>query len=446
MRKVLFSFLGTGKYDPCIYTYNGKSSTETRFIQTAIYEHLSDDNLEVVIFVTSKAKKTNWEDGIGENGEHIEGLRSTLARKLPQMKVKLVEISDSQNEVANWELFDKILEEIQDGDEIYFDITHSYRSIPIVALIVLNYARLVKNAKIKKLVYGLYDKNQVIKEFPIVDMTNMLSLLDWTNGVDQFIRTGDASLINEITNKEVKQLQESEKVSDEDQEDIKTLNQLANQLEVVGKTFQTCRTLNVTEEVRKLGESLDKVGNISTEYLKPLQPLAKKIDEKYKVFGQSETINGLIAAKWCEEHGLIQPGLTLLQENVVTTICQFVDLNKKNFGHRKCVSSAINILNKNLEYAEAEWQVPPNKKDIVREIINKIKSYKELLTSYSLLTHYRNDINHGGTDKSTKHDVFLDELKQCIQDLTRFFEEMDKLIAEKQMLKLKQHFEKLTSR
>lgn len=446
MRKVLFSFLGTGKYDPCIYTYNGKSSTETRFIQTAIYEHLSDDNLEVVIFLTNKAKMTNWEDSIGENGEQIEGLRSTLAQKLPKIKVKVVEISDSQNEVANWQLFDKILEEIQDGDEIYFDITHSFRSIPVVALIVLNYARLVKNAKIEKIVYGLYDKNQANKEFPIVDMTNMLSLLDWTNGVDQFIRTGDASLINEITNKEVKLLQESKEVSEEDHEDIETLNQLANQLEVVGKTFQTCRSLNVTEEVRKLEQCLDKVGNISTEYLKPLQPLAKKIDEKYKIFSHSETINGLLAAKWCEEHGLIQPSLTLLQENVVTTICQFVGLNKKNFGHRKCVSSAVNILNKNLENNEAEWQVPPNKKDIVRTIINKIKSYKELLTSYSILTHYRNDINHGGTDKSTKHDDFVDELKKCVQDLTRFFEEMDKLITEKEQLKLKQRFEKLSLR
>src|SRR4051812_9228028 len=147
MRKMLLSFLGLGDYKPCYYTYEGEKSTYTRFIQTAIYEHMQVDGpLDIIVFTTKEAKAQNWEDHKSRSGEQLEGLESAFARITPAANVQLVEISSSQDEAANWSLFDAILAQIKEGDEIYFDMTHSFRSIPLVSLIVLNYARLVKKA------------------------------------------------------------------------------------------------------------------------------------------------------------------------------------------------------------------------------------------------------------------------------------------------------------
>lgn len=102
-------------------------------------------------------------------------------------------------------------------------MTHSFRTNPIVALIVLNYAKVVKGAKFGGLMYGWIEKLGRIPEIekinveeriaPIVDLTGMTNLLTWTNGADQFIRTGNASVLLEIVNQELKHKKDDKKVN-----------------------------------------------------------------------------------------------------------------------------------------------------------------------------------------------------------------------------------------
>lgn len=148
-RNVLLSFLGRNDYEYCFYTYRGQRSSYTRFVQTAIYELFrSEEPMDVIIFATKEAKESNWNDKI-RDGQQVEGIKTAFQRIAPEATVKLVEIESGQDESANWKLFDSIIAEIGEGDTIYFDITHSFRSIPFVALIVLNYARLVKKRRLE---------------------------------------------------------------------------------------------------------------------------------------------------------------------------------------------------------------------------------------------------------------------------------------------------------
>ncbi|MEW5323562.1 TIGR02221 family CRISPR-associated protein [Geobacillus thermoleovorans] len=206
------SFLGLSDYEYCYYTYEGNTSSYTRFIQTAVYELFhGDDPMDVVVFATKEAQERNGQDR-WKGEERLEGLTTAFQRIAPEANVKVVEMESSQDEQANWRLFDRIMDEIREGDTIYFDISHSFRSIPFVALIVLNYARLVKKADIGAIVYGWFemlgrpaDVRQPPSEqrlAPIVNLTSMAELLDWTNGVDQFLRAGDASIIRTLTQKE----------------------------------------------------------------------------------------------------------------------------------------------------------------------------------------------------------------------------------------------------
>ncbi|WNS77431.1 TIGR02221 family CRISPR-associated protein [Bacillus sp. DTU_2020_1000418_1_SI_GHA_SEK_038] len=424
MRKVLFSFLGMGDYESCYYTYEGKKSTFTRFIQTAIYEHtLTEGPLEIIVFATKEAKAQNWAEHLNKKGEWLEGLEKAFARITPGAKVKLVDISSSQDEEANWNLFDIILSQIKEGDEIYFDMTHSFRSIPLVSLIVLNYARLVKKAKINKLMYGLFDRNQPEKLAPIIDVTSMLTLLDWTNGVDQFIRTGDASLIKQFTNDETGNVFRDQSISKEEKVTTAALNGLTKQLDIVGQSFQTCRSLVLTDEINKLKQQIETVRGAKSNKIKPLVPLLTEIESKYENFGDDKIMNGLLAAEWCVEHRLIQPGITLLQESCVTAICYALQIDPTEREKRKCINPAIKILMRNLP--EKRWTVKEKEKPLVREILAFLKPYREQLKPFDSLSDYRNDINHAGTNSDArKAEIFLPSLKKGVKELRPFFEKM----------------------
>ena len=99
--------------------------------------------------MTEEAESKNWKDSIGESGKNkdkkLNGMENTWnkinPKLLQQNQIRKVRIPSQQDEKHNWELFEIILNEIDEGDEIIFDITHSFRSFPIMALIILNYAR-----------------------------------------------------------------------------------------------------------------------------------------------------------------------------------------------------------------------------------------------------------------------------------------------------------------
>src|SRR5690606_38232684 len=72
---------------------------------------------------------------------------------------------------------------------------------------------------------------------PIVDLTGMTNLLTWTNGADQFIRTGNASVLFEMVNQEY----EVKHRQVEDKKELSNVKKLIEQLDRVGLHFETVR-------------------------------------------------------------------------------------------------------------------------------------------------------------------------------------------------------------
>lgn len=417
-RNLLMSFLGTGKYIPCYYEYNDKRSKLTRYIQTAIYEHISSyvDNLEVIIFCTKEAEEANW-----------SGLQETFNEIAPQAKVKNVPIPSEQDEDATWTLFEKIMDEIQYGDRIFFDVTHSFRTNPIVSLIVLNYAKVVKGAKFGGLMYGWIEKLGRIPEIekinveeriaPIVDLTGMTNLLTWTNGADQFIRTGNASVLLEIVNQELKHKKDDKK------SELINVKYLINQLNTVGLCFETARANSLQTEINKWKEKTEEIKHSENQHFRQLIPLIDTIEKKVENFSDDEIMNYYYMSKWCYDHGLIQQGLTILVESVITVLCKLVKVDEFNKDMRDVVSSSLNVyLDKK---PEEEWQ---GDIEFMKKVVKKIKPYREMLKPFQKLREYRNNINHAEMNKERQFQAksFQGALKESLDNLRPFFEEMSK--------------------
>lgn len=78
--------------------------------------------------------------------------------------------------------------------EISFDITHSFRSLPLYNLIILNYLKNITQYDID-IDHVYYGNLEVIREnnyvAPIVDLKELINVLNLTNGVSEFGNTGN---------------------------------------------------------------------------------------------------------------------------------------------------------------------------------------------------------------------------------------------------------------
>ena len=175
-RKVFISVLGTGFYEPCKYTKGSFNSSETRFIQQATLEYLkvnndwttkdSDGDVvdRVIILLTNGAKETNWSKDITKrlnyktkSEEVYLGLEQVLQNMNLPCPIETITIPDGKDEDEMWAIFNAVYETLQPNDELYFDLTHSYRYLPMLVLVLGNYAKFLKGVKVKHISYGNYE-------------------------------------------------------------------------------------------------------------------------------------------------------------------------------------------------------------------------------------------------------------------------------------------------
>lgn len=87
-------------------------------------------------------------------------------------------------------------------NEISFDITHSFRSLPVYNLVLLNYFRQISKYRISiaHVYYGNFDiKRENNDVAPVVDLKDMMKMMDMTNAVHEFSSTGNSiSLIDQL--------------------------------------------------------------------------------------------------------------------------------------------------------------------------------------------------------------------------------------------------------
>ncbi len=208
MANVFLTVLGTGAYSEANYKY-GENIYKTRFIQEALISEFcktwSKDD-KICVFLTKGAKEKNWNND-------LEKLLKTLNL---EVQIIPVDIKDGQNEEEIWEIFDELYKSVNENDSIIFDITHSFRSIPMLVIVFLNYAKVLKNVNLSGIYYGAFEaakNNNGIS--PIFDLTPFSILQDWTNATNIFLQTGDSSYINELAQNQINPILKKTKGADE---------------------------------------------------------------------------------------------------------------------------------------------------------------------------------------------------------------------------------------
>lgn len=431
--KIFISVLGTNRYLKARY-YRGAEKTGNEpivhFVQEATIRNTCKDwNKEdkVIIFLTDEARNKNWND---PNQNNYQGLRSTLENLGYSFSLVDKWIPDGLSENEIWDIFKIVFDSIDEDSEIYFDITHAFRSLPMLVMVLINYAKFLKNSSVQGIYYGAFEKlgpkkiAEAIAEeerfVPILDLTSFSELQDWTAAASAFISFGNADRFEETCGKRINPLLKETKGQDQIAAHIR---QLSKKLISFTRMMQTNRGPEIYEGkiAEELRESVQQVCN-DPQLIVPMRPLLDKVENSIDHMNEKESVENLFrAVKWCLKYNLIQQAYSLLREAVITWILFRVfpdDFENyyRSENKRELVTGAIKIKSRNLPY-EKWGQKAKEHKPLVDKIMAGIEN-ETLINEFEALGDYRNDIMHSGfREKMKKQDKFYKMINKSLNNI-----------------------------
>lgn len=423
-RKVLISFLGTNNYIDCNYYHEADPSRkikDVKYIQEALVQLYCQDFTDqdvLYFFLTDDARKKNWEnDGYVDfkTKEAIpnKGLKNRLSNLqeegLLNGRIEDISIEEGFTTEQIWAIFATIFECLEPDDEIIFDITHAFRSLPMLGMTLINYAKVLKSVTVKQIHYGAFEAlgtasdvgKKPIEErnAAILNLVSFSELQEWTKAANIFTKYGNSKAIVDLAKQTIIPILREKQSTKTDT--ARKINKMASNLELVTDYLSTNRGKELVEG--KIFETIwMQLSELSEEkFIAPMQPILNKVKEKIAIFSTHEDcLNGFKAVEWCIEHGLVQQGITMLQETLFTYFCVRHNLDYKSQTDRDLISTCFWIKNQKAENDQTKW----NSEALLNlqktmEILNGISM--QIAADYDSLTQSaRNDINHGGFSKN----------------------------------------------
>lgn len=428
-RKVFISVLGTGFYKECNY-YSGDFAFKTRFIQQASLAMLTNqdqwsENDAAYILLTDKAREYNWQipTNIRNNSqtnadEEYVGLKDQLGAMALPMPVTPVDLKDGNNEEEMWDIFDTIYNLLQDGDELYFDITHGFRYLPMYVVVLGNYAKFLKNVTVKGITYGNYEASHD-GNAPIMDLLPLSTLQNWTYAAADFLRHGDANRLKECATAELKPILKETRGQDAAASNLRGLCTALNNF---SEELSFCRGMDILAGTSATNvESL--VDNAGKSYLRPFVPLFDHIKTVTAPFQSNAPANMIRASRLCFYFGNYQAAITLLEEGIATFFCLRYGIEANDNNLREAFGRAIKMKqlkldNKELKYVKSDKEKVEN---IVDCMVDDELIDENLMKQIQELKDLRNDINHAGMRKNPAKCIKLhDNLANAISLMEDF--------------------------
>ena len=411
---------------PCKYSKDGMVMDETKFIQQALLEYLQKSgnwNKEgkAVVFLTEKARSIHWMP--------TESDCSGLENIIKDMGVSYegVSIPDGVSTNQMWTIFETIYSQFEEGDELYIDITHSFRYLPMLLVVLVNYAKLLKNVSVAGIYYGNWEAKDEQGIAPVMDLLPLSLLQDWTVAASDFLQYGQIKKLYDISNASLVGLLKN---PEERTADNQSLRRFLVKLQGAVNDRLTCRGKNIMEGAN--AENLRGYANeIEDVTIKQLKPIFEKIKESLSKYGgENEMANCIKAARWCLDNKLYQQCITLLEEGFVTILCAATGLDYRNIDDREIVNKCIAITSKDMP--EDDWKV---KTDDERQRIEDILAKnRDLWGSDAIkkeipsIIEVRNDYNHAGFKANAcPANKMISQIDEFMKFVENFMRQTDKL-------------------
>jgi CRISPR-associated DxTHG motif protein len=369
----LITALGAGKYEPVTYRWNDHTY-ETSFVQEAFVHWLKPE--VTCVLLTEKARETHW---------------NNLCQRLQgHTQIVEVDIPNGKSEAELWEIFAAISEVVQEGDEIAFDITHSFRSLPMIALLTIAYLKQVKGVKVQYVLYGAYEARDN-QGAPVFDLTPFADLLDWLAAAKMFTATGDSSELGRLI-QDVQDAAHRNKRAHAENPPL-ALKNYGAALEEVSDDLLLARVPNLPDSIRRLAQRQSKANTEVGQWTQPLTLLLDKIAAAYAPFQDDSLPTQAKLIRWYLNHNHIVQAMTLAREWVVSYYAQQKSLSRDD---------AEDELNQRANNQESD----------------------ELVQLWSSIRNIRNDLAHCGFGREEGQVLSATSIRQNAEEVVKQIERL----------------------
>jgi len=368
----LITFLGITSYDEIEYRWNDLSY-KTKFVQEAFVHWLKPE--ATCVLLTEKARAGQWQD----LHQKLQGHTHTVE----------IDIPDGKNEAELWEIFEAISEVVQEGDEIAFDITHGFRSLPMIALLTIAYLKQVKGVKVQHVVYGVYERDNPMA--PILDLTPFADLLEWLVAAKMFTATGDSSELGRLIQEVQNDAYRNRGAYGENLP--RALKNFGMALEEVSNDLLLARVPNLPDSIRRLAQRQSEANTEVGQWTPPLTLLLDKIADAYEPFQDDSLPTQAALIRWYLNHNHIVQAVTLAREWVVSDYARQKSLSRDD---------AEDELNQRANNQESD----------------------ELVQLWSSIRNIRNDLAHCGFGREEGQVLSATSIRQNAEEVVKQIERL----------------------
>jgi CRISPR-associated DxTHG motif protein len=410
MQKAL-SFLGAAKYETVTYVWEERSHT-TRLFPEALARLFGPE--KVLIFVTERAK--NYRPSESEP-RYVEMLQDKLGDL-----VEWVDIPEGRSEQELWEVFDRVVSAVDEGDTVLLDITHAFRSIPMIVFAVAAYLRRVKGVPVERIVYGAYEARQPFRtpprpedRAPVFDLTLLLDLMDWLSGAELLLRRSDASLLAqriEESHRRAWRIPGGDSLP-------KQLQSVGRKLRLFSQAMQLARPRDVMHHAHGLRELINATQAEAARWAKPFGVVLDRVQEEVDALAHDapdrldteHLRKQLSLIKDYVEKGLLVQAVLLAREWVVTWMALQLgegDWLAKDFRERE-VEGVLNTAA--ARFRGEAGEIPPRWGEILQ--------HGEVARIWDSLGDLRNDLAHCGMRKEA---ASIDSIERRVKKIPEWLE------------------------
>lgn len=412
-----FTFIGLGGvkgYSDVIYTFENEKEmiTVSKFVQKPIIEKHKDTLNECIFFATKESCERYKEEIYHELKSEIDTITFEVIDK----------------DITFDDFIGKLLERINENEEIILDITHSFRHIPMKLLFAIKYIEMSKNVTIKHLYYGkLLPRNQQgeDEEGVIIDFIKDYSM----QNVSAILRQFDKTLT--ISSEEVEQVVEVDEVVERFLQSLFEFNQMIEFCE-----FDRC--VKVVEKILQICRSIEKNQSNYTVIV----PLVEKIRKKFEKFEcqKNNTNRKMELIRVLLAHERYQIAITFtdqfFREEITRATLEPKNLNfniNQYFTQRGRYNVSNDVVYQLSNYFIFQIyqlrEVSDKKKNtilydlkldeaIIKYNASILNGFKKTVEEF--YRNIRNHINHGNTiQKKECIENYIEEMLLCVQKLER---------------------------
>jgi len=366
---IILSFLGTGNYESTKYkTFTG--IYEGNYFIEILNRTYCPEKIYIAVTKESKLK-------------HSDQLSKIL-------NFEELNIPSGKSEEEIWEMFELITDSIPEESELIIDVTHGFRSQPMIALAAAIYLRTVKNIKILDILYGAFDAKDDENVAPVFSLMLFLELIDWSKATDSLIKDNNAAYLkNLLTSIQSKTYTNNEDYKARGLFGIgKILNNILNSVSVVRPE----EFIKYSNELPIIIDNVQKdIDNIAK--IKPIKTILEILKNSFKNFYNQEeniyTNHGIILQsrliEYCISSKQYQQAITLSRELLVTFLCKERNEDPSIKDSRSKIETELS--EDSIRYQNKE---KPEKIEI------------EVLKLWIEISEIRNDVNHAGMGRNAK--------------------------------------------